>query len=518
MLLMFRENGSMKHSTYQTQLMRVSLVMAVLVCNFSYLLHTRKVAADVMPSMLIYAIQTASTVSASDELVVLMNISDQPINLKDWELQYQSTAGSTWSVKSKLTAVAYPRQYYIVATNNILIEPVHDSLTAGMAGGGGHVRLVMPASGGGQQVDLLGWGTAAHPLGSAAVAPAAGQMLIRNLDTDDMPIYSGNNANDFTESSMLPELTSTPDVVVPTPSPVETTESNANQEEVSEVPQTPEVTPSEESPISDEPPAPTALPELAPQDDPRVVSSALRITELLPNPALPALDSEAEFVELFNSGSQTIQLEGYTLYTGSGLTFKAPLIGDILPGAYRSFAATEYRQALGNSTGRAELRFGDTIIDTSPAYNAAAEGVAWALIDGVWQWTATPTPAGENILNLVAAKSTSVAAKASPTPKSKSTTVKSTAKTGAKTTKTAATKTATSKASKTSETDNNGSQEVYEEPAASANRNIALLAGVGGLAILYGIYEYRHDLSNRIKRCRDYFSARRSRGVGITGR
>jgi hypothetical protein len=37
-----------------------------------------------------------------------------------------------------------------------------------------------------------------------------------------------------------------------------------------------------------------------------------------------------------------------------------------------------------------------------------------------------------------------------------------------------------------------------------------VLAGVGGLAVAYAIYEYRHDLANRLFQLRGYFAARRS--------
>ena len=65
--------------------------------------HATKAAQ--VGSVLLMALQTASLNSASDELIVLTNVGLEDVDVKDWEIQYQSTAGTTWTTKAILTGV-----------------------------------------------------------------------------------------------------------------------------------------------------------------------------------------------------------------------------------------------------------------------------------------------------------------------------------------------------------------------------------------------------------------------------
>lgn len=482
----------------------------------AYITVPQTVKAAQTNSVLIMALQTASLHSASDEVIVLTNVGLEHVDVKDWEIQYRSTAGTTWTTKATLTGVIAPRSYYLIATASMQTEMTKDTLQAGMAGGGGHIRITTPQSGGSQVIDLVGWGTAQYPSGSAAPAPVAGSLLVRRLDVDDMPINTSNNNADFIESDALPEIAvieeilpdilddlpaespdelqyNDPVLVTPTPTLQEVVTLPTNQDVQVEVPENnTQVT--------------------APGSD---TLHSLVLTEVLPNPALPELDSVAEYVEIFNQGTASIDLSGYALFSGSSLTYHAALSGSLAAGEYRSFEAAQFRMALGNTTGRVELRFGQEIVDTVPTYSNAAEGVAWALIESVWQWTASPTKSAKNILTVIESqKSFATITKPTPTQKPKTTTPKATAKSSSKTTAKNPPKSATKSANKSTDSANSSAQEIYEEPAATNTKNVALLAGVGALAILYGLYEYRHDIANRIKRCRDYFSARRrNRGI-----
>lgn len=509
----------MKHITAPIKYVHISYLCSVVATAYLVLFGPmpKITYAEVAPvqTIVIFALQTASVNSAGDEFVVLMNIGESEIDLLNWELQYQSTAGTTWSVKAKLTGKAQPRQYYVVSTAGSGLEPIHDNLTSGLAGGGGHIRLVTSAVMGQSQIDLVGWGTASHALVQPAPAPAAGALIARKLDIDDMPSITGNNAVDFEELAALPaELT-----VV----------EGQDLDEVLSVEPTvlPIIVPSEEpvnesstDQVSNQPPSTEVVSDVVSDDNDNSQNNLsenpqgteLIITELFPDPSPPALDSKDEFIELFNPSSVEVQLEGYMLYSGGNLTFKSALTGAIAPGGYRAFRSADFRQALGNTLGRAELRYGEVTVSTSATYENAIEGMSWSLVDGMWQWTATPTPSSRNIFTQVMQQSKTSPAntnkqsvskpKASPTPKAPKAVSKAAAS------KASSTKASSAKDKK----EGSGGQEVYEAPASQSTRNVALLAGVGGLAILYGIYEYRHDLSNRIKRCRNYISVRRKHG------
>ena len=507
----------MAHKRYQ---FRFGIIISLIIATGFLLTGLSRSSALQQSEVVIFALQTASAQSAGDEVIVLFNRSDQPISLTGWELQYQSTAGTTWSTKARLTGVIMPRVYYIVATSNAWPGEVDDALTSSMAGGGGHMRLIQSQTSGLVVMDLVGWGTAQHADGQPAPAPAAGTFIIRVTDADDMPVDTDNNAADFTEQSQLPELIAEevlPTEAVPDPTPTEAVDvvtdgpSLPSPEDTTPelLPVQPTVLPTPDPLEIETPPAETAVTTTAPNGE------GIIITELLPNPALPDVDSQAEFVEIYNASDSTLSLQGYTLLSGSNLTYSAELSGVILPHAYMVLYAAHTRMTLGNSTGRVELRKSSSVIDTVPVYGVAAEGVAWALINGSWQWTQSPTPGAQNVLTVAEVKqaTTASAPKSSPTPKSKPTATKA----PAKATKTSTAKTA-AKTTKTTESSNGVAQEVYQEPASQTGRNVVLLASVGGIAILYGLYEYRQDLAHHYHRLKRYYTTRRGSRRSFTRR
>ncbi len=472
----------------------LSITYALAVLLMCPILKPHVHAAPVQ-GLVIFAIQTASETSAGDEAVVLMNIGSEAQTLQGMELQYQSTAGTTWSTKALLSGVAKPREPYVIATDTWIGER-QEKLTSGMAGGGGHIRIVQPGINGTNDVliDLLGYGTAQHPLGEAAPAPPAGQYLLRLLDQDDMPVNSANNKADFVVSAVLPEQQPIEDNVVETVEPSPTLLIPTSLPEADEG-----VEPT---------PTPTAIPTITQQAE-RTASElqdSIVITELFPNPALPEIDSEAEFVELYNASDSPVDVTGCRLRTGTNLQYEALVSGAIGAKSFRVLYAADHRMALGNTTGRAELWCADKAIAYAPVYSGAKEGAAWIRTEQSWLWTEMPTPGAENILQVIAsappAKHTptpkvATKTKASPTPKAKAAASKNV-------------KSATKAASTTKAAGDGSAQEVYEEPVSSSGRNTALLASVGGIAILYAIYEYRHDIANHYARCRRYLSRWRS--------
>ncbi|HSX43845.1 MAG TPA: lamin tail domain-containing protein [Candidatus Saccharimonadales bacterium] len=212
----------------------------------------------------------------------------------------------------------------------------------------------------------------------------------------------------------------------------------------------------------------------------------LQIIELLPNPASPETDEEDEFVELYNAGDQAVDLSGYKIEAGSTYAYSYVIpSGSIEPHEYRVFSSGNSPLTLANSAGQAHLVDPNgQIISTTDPYKDAPEGQAWALIDGAWVWTATPTPATTNIY--VAPPLVTAAAK---------TTKKATAKTKAKA-KTPAVKKTSAKAAKKSSGQASGGEEEQ------APLHMTILVGVGVSALLYAAYEYRQDVANTLSKLR----------------
>lgn len=122
----------------------------------------------------------------------------------------------------------------------------------------------------------------------------------------------------------------------------------------------------------------------------------LKLTELLPNAS--GSDTDKEYIEIYNPNEMSIDLAGYELLVGQNLekSFKFPSGSIISAGAYIAFTNADIPFSLLNSSSRVQLRGGENVFDESPPYQDPADDTAWALIEGMWQYTRALTPGAEN--------------------------------------------------------------------------------------------------------------------------
>ncbi len=217
-----------------------------------------------------------------------------------------------------------------------------------------------------------------------------------------------------------------------------------------------------------------------------------QITEVLPNPIGTGNDASEEFIELYNANAVEFDLSGFSLQVGttSQHSYKFPAGTSLPPGGFVAYYSLETGLSLSNSGGQVKLLdpFGSSL-SASDAYGTAKDGQAWALAKGNWYWTLKLTPGAANVINLppVSKKAGTKAAGSK----------KVTASSGkVKAAKTKLTSTATAKQSTAS--------------APTTPIHLWTLALVAGLALLYGAYEYRSDLANRIYQLRSYLRAGRT--------
>jgi hypothetical protein len=210
-------------------------------------------------------------------------------------------------------------------------------------------------------------------------------------------------------------------------------------------------------------------------------SSNIQITELLPNPAPPTADSTGEYIELYNPESEPVSLKGYKLLAGTSLSHSFVFKDQVLNPGFTAFFASETHLALSNSGGKVQLQSPEgRVISESSLYGPASDGQAWAWDGSAWQWSTTPTPNTENqLIGLV--QPTTPAKKVKPT-KAKKAKVSNGKVKGVSTSGT---------------TKSSPSDEV-----APASLHGTILAGVGGLAILYGVYEYRQEIALAFRKFR----------------
>jgi hypothetical protein len=128
----------------------------------------------------------------------------------------------------------------------------------------------------------------------------------------------------------------------------------------------------------------------------------LRLSELLPNAISSDIDSE--FIEIYNPNDVDVDLANYVIYVGMGFGshYKFPVDSHVGSGQYMVFSNNDIKFTLVNTESSVRLStIDDIIIDETLAYDSPKEGMSWALIDEVWQYTNRPTPGSVNLLSLI---------------------------------------------------------------------------------------------------------------------
>lgn len=253
-------------------------------------------------------------------------------------------------------------------------------------------------------------------------------------------------------------------------------------------------------------------PDESDQTDPSVtndLSNTVEISELLPNPAAPQIDEADEFIELHNLSSNPVNLKDYTLQSGSNFSYSYKFPEFVLqPHAYEAFLVTQTHLLLSNTAGNSRLLDpAGKVVSQATAYGSAEAGYAWALVEDIWQWTTGSTPGAPNSVGNSPAESSSII---------KSTkTTKSTTKATAKSTKPTAPETKAVRSSKKSAAvpvKATQTKHGVANTATPARIHPLILAGVGIGTVLYGLYEYRQDINQALRRLRSNRKVRRRIG------
>lgn len=218
---------------------------------------------------------------------------------------------------------------------------------------------------------------------------------------------------------------------------------------------------------------------------------APQLSEILPNPTSPKTDAKDEFIELYNPNQRAFDLSGFILESGSTTSsrhhrYTFPAGTQLPPNSFKAFYSSMTHLSLSNSGGQVWLLDPfENLVNKTEAYATAKDGQAWVLANGVWYWTLAPTPDKANLVNEPAGKAAK--GKKTATVNGKPVTaVKGAAATAGGVT---------------------GSLAEATEPTPV---HPWTLAAVAAIALLYGAYEYRHDLGNKLYQFRKHLAARRA--------
>jgi hypothetical protein len=479
--------------------------------------------------ILITEIQTGAG-SAGDEFVELFNASDAAVDVTGWQVRYLNASSTsspsllaTLENGDVLPVVIQPGEYYVLHTASVALpETVRGQVfSAKLSSADKTIALFAPNP----QIcmletqDALAWGTSTAGEGGPLPVVGSSDRLIsryvgagnyyvdRNANVHDAVLVAASKNTSHPavatgatpgaiNSQILPQEDSSPPLgegssltdlgisgcVIPEPADPDNG-----------------LEPPDEEPPSSEEPTDTELPE---PSGPKIPAADVglkspQLTELLPNPDKPLTDAADEFVELYNSNTVEFDLSGFRLEAGASATKRRYTFpaGTKLPvKSFKAFFSSDTHLNLSNTQGLVRLidPLGNEI-STSTVYPAAKANLAWALVKGSWQWTTRPTPNAANIL-------------AKPIVKVKKGSTKSTS-TKPSTTGFSAGVVASA---------NTSSHELDTDTKTSLHTGV--LALIGGFALLYGAYEYRSDVANKLHQLRLYREARREARQSAKGR
>lgn len=437
------------------------------------------------PSLVISQLKITSS---SGQFITLYNATDTVLDMSKYQLQYFNNYDLGKSTSSKLISLSGtvpPHGYFMINDSlfTLCYQLTVDSLSLGLSSTSGLVEILafeQPSPGGSVipvLQDYVGWSK------TAASGP---QTLPANTNAflQRQPVNAANNP-----SVSVPGAGSWQTVQPDAANPCNLVGGNGLS---------PVSTGLNQLLLGSEPPATilaaedngsgtAALTAVMPAAD--IGLMAPKVTEILPNPNGTGNDATEEFIELYNPNPVSFDLSGFGLQVGS-TTLRTYIFaaGTSLPaGGFKAFYSAITGLSLSNSGSQVKLLdpFGNSIA-AAEAYSTAKDGQAWALANGKWYWTTKLTPDAANIINQPPGKKTAVKSSSSKKPASK-----------------AAAKV------KTSKTGGAPANQIYEEEPTVTPIHLRALALVAAAALLYGVYEYRADLANRVYQLRRYLESRR---------
>jgi len=389
----------------------LALSVSILVTSLLVVQSSHAISSNIVISQ----IQLGNTASASNEFIEVYNNGATDVEITNWCLDYASATSiqngsklTCFLVENNSIHLYLPGHSFAFAISNQLATAMPSlgsdlKFSAKLSDTAGHVRLI---DGSGVEVDKVGWGTtaaSAEGASPAAVSPV-GKVLNRKTITTDVLQDTDVNSDDF---EVVP-----PRTIYLYGSVYEVQDLCSNLAGIQAV--LPDGYSVDIAGVCSPPPVDECsnLPDVQtdiPGGFVRGDSNScvlgllpLQVTELLPNAT--GIDDGNEFIEIYNPNDSDISLLYFFLYIGSDYEhfYSFPSGSHIGAGQYLAFSNDDIKFTLVNTTSSVRLSSMDgTLIDETPVYDNPGDGMAWALIDGVWQYTNQPTPGSANLSSLV---------------------------------------------------------------------------------------------------------------------
>lgn len=317
--------------------------------------------ASSAPSVVLVHVQAASPTSAKDEMVSIYNNSPNEVKVTNWCLKNKAVISFAC-----LTPPSAQFEYYLPAysfavvatesfltTHSILPEMVTKVFTITNQSSGSIVNsadTISLINETGQVIDTLSWSTAIP----------SGKVMMRTKSLTDPRVYETLDASLAWSAGALTQVPS----------------SRADLREI---------------PLVDQPDDPVEPSDTSDPDIPTEPTHPF-ITELLPD--AEGSDTGKEFIELYNPTDTAIDLTKYKLRVGQNLekTFTFSATSGVPAYGYSAFTNSQISFSLLNTASSIQLEYDGNLIGEKISYVEPPEAESWALIEGKWEYTNTPTP------------------------------------------------------------------------------------------------------------------------------
>lgn len=327
-----------------------------------------------LPTVVITSVKIGGIVeNEPTEFAELYNNTNETISLAGWRLEYAKPiakitdcSNGSWGSQDSTSNIKELLLTGEIGAKQFMkfVMPMNDNA-------GGSLRLTSPTA----TLDTIGWGNSVS-LGICSEAqlasiPANGKSIDRVISLDGYAVDTNNNFDDFILSDQNQ---------VKTEQPVNDRSDDSKAINICEanLPQASSLN-SQNC---------TELPQLN-----QPICYSLEISEIVPNPA--GTDTDKEYVELFNSSSELINLSGCQIKINGSAK---QLSGTALPG-YNAY----YGLTLPNASGATVELVTNTTEDVVTYPGDLKDDQAWVLFAGKWQISDQPTP---SLANEVIIKST----------------------------------------------------------------------------------------------------------------